>query len=303
MDRFELVEREFDSLTDCVRFAQSENDGGRYLFRGERTDRHATTWPMARRVADNPRLPPRVRSDLAQIVTRLHHDVQSFLRLDSDLALGFIQHYEAPTDLLDLTDSSDVAACFAAGDEEEGWGFFALVPKSISVLGTLIDLTAHPKANRPRRQHGHVLKTSAPLDLKSREAVDVHGVRWLRFRHRDAEHAARASQLKELLDGHNDEVAGVIQLLLDDYGKWPDPTAEWLANHIAVAPFIARVVGRDEDGRVIVEADSARNAGAVFDEMTERFNNHRVWSNLTRDRRGQGGFANLRFASVWPVTK
>jgi hypothetical protein len=292
VEHFDQVERDFDSLTDCLRFARAENQSGRYLYRGERTDRYNTTWPMAHRIAHDLRLPPRVRSDLPQIVGRLHVDLQSFLGLDEALALGFIQHYEAPTDLLDLTDSADVAGCFGCGNEAEGYGLIALVPRSIAALGALIDLTDHPKANRPRRQRGHVLRTETAFDLKSTAARDIHGVRWLRFRHRDSEYAARNERLKSLLDAHDDEVAGVLQLLLDSYGKWNDWTAQWLADHIAAAPFLTRMAGSG-----IVELVRLSEAGAMFDETVERFNNHRIWSNQFSDQRGHGGLANLRFAS------
>lgn len=122
------------------------------------------------------------------------------------------------------------------------------------------------------------------------------GIRWYRFKLQQRDKDAFGANYG-LLDAHTDLVAGVLQLLLDDYGKTNDWTAKWLADHVVAAPFITRPVDKDETGSLVVELVSAESAGMEYNEIVERFNNHRVWSNQFPDSRGYSGFRNLKFLS------
>lgn len=286
----------FSSLSACVAFANSLEPRGAFLFRGESTDSYSTTPSMHARLDVDKTLPTeKCRTTVKDCVEWLHRDLQRFLGLPSDLALGFLQHYEAPTRMLDLTASAEVAAYFAANGEAGSHGLFAILPKAIARYGSLVDLTDHPKANRPRRQHAFTFQSPSVTNLKDPSFVRNAGIRWFRFKHSQAEtdNWLENGDNHELMDASSDEVAGVVQLLLDSYGKINDRAAEWLANHVVAAPFITRLIAGSESGGGIVELVSAKAAELGFDSTIERFNNHRIWSNAFRDTRGQGGFQNL----------
>jgi hypothetical protein len=292
-ERFENVEREFPSLSECVEYAQRLQAKEPYLFRGKRSDRYLTTPSMLERVRSDARLPDKCREEIEKRVSRLHEDLQEFLGLDPGLAWGFLQHYEMPTELLDLTSDPAVAAFFAAGGDVGSSGLFASIP--IEKLGDadLQDLRNHPKAERPRRQSAFTFSHYRFRNLKAAECPDGIGIRWYRFKLQSRDKDVFGAN-HGLMDARTDLVAGVLQLLLDDYGKTNDWTAKWLADHVVAAPFITRAVGKDETGSLVVELVSAESAGMEYDEIVERFNNHRVWSNQFNDTQGYGGLRNLR---------
>lgn len=293
-ERFENVEQEFASLTECVEHARRLQAMEPHYFRGERSDRYLTTPSMLDRVRGDVRLPDKCRDEIEKRVGRLHADVQEFLGLDPDLAMGFLQHYEMPTELLDLTSDPVVAAFFAAGGDVGSYGLLAAIPMTQLGDANVQDLRNHPKAVRPRRQSAFTFSHHHFHNLKANECIDKLGIRWYRFK-LDSRDKDTFGVNHGLLDAHTDLVAGVLQLLLDDYGKTNDWTAKWLADHVVSAPFITRVVGKDETGSLVVELVSAESAGMEYDETIERFNNHRIWSNQFRDTRGYGGLSNLKW--------
>ena len=95
-----------------------------------------------------------------------------------------------------------------------------------------------------------------------------------------------------LLSVDDDKMAGVLQLLIDDFGKMNDHAAKWLADHVAASPFLLRPSGTEDEPTC--ELVSVRDAGLAFDQATERFNNYRIWSKQLRDVRGHGGFQSLQ---------
>ena len=295
-ERFERVEQDFSNLTECVEYAQRLQAEEPHLFRGEKSDRYLTTPSMLERVRTDLRLPPKCREEIEDRVSRLHEDLQEFLGLDPGLAMDFLQHYEMPTGLLDLTSDPAVAAYFAAGGDVGSSGLFASVPVKELVNVDLQDLRNHPKAERPRRQSAFTFHHNHFPNLKADECIEKLGIRWYRFKLQQRDKDAFGANY-DLLDAHTDPVAGILQLLLDDYGKTNDWTAKWLADHVVAAPFITRPVDKDETGSLVVELVSAESAGIEYNEIVERFNNHRVWSNRFPDSRGYGGFRNLKFLS------
>ena len=292
-DRFEDTVKDFASLSDCIEFTQREFGGGPNLFRGERTDRFLTSPPMLERVRTDRSLPPGCRKAIEERVQRLHKDLQEFLDLDPNLAMGFLRHYEAPTDLLDLTSEPPVAAFFAAGGDVGTDGLLAVVPQSKRTEGAITDLRNHPKALRPRLQSAFTLNCAQYGDLKSKSCVSELGVQWYRFTLTNADKERYGSR-RALLDAHTDPVAGVIQLLLDSYGKTNDWTADWLARHVVAAPFVTRIAGKDPSGMLLVQLVSLSEAEMEFDDAAERFNNGRIWSNRYNDTRGSGGLESWR---------
>ncbi|WP_429322579.1 FRG domain-containing protein [Paraburkholderia sp. GAS448] len=300
--RYEPVVGEFPNLSACVKYARTLSSSEGYLFRGESSDRYCTTLSTHDRVVSDLRLPPKCRHAIEERVQWLHRDLQLFLGLPPDLAMGFLQHYEAPTKMLDLTTSPEVAASFAAGrGGDEAHGLFAVVPRSAVVSESLIDLSQHPKANRPRRQRALAFQSQKCPNLKEVNCVRDLGIRWYRFAHSPDETKkwTKYAKEKELLDAHTDEVAGVLQLLLHSYEKTNDCAADWLANHVVAAPFVTKIVEVAVDGGLVIELVAP---GPDFDLAIERVNNRRIWSNAyPYDSPGQGGFRNdLRAIQLLP---
>jgi hypothetical protein len=258
---------------------------------------------MLQRVRQDPSLglPPKARKDIEALAEPLAKNLRDFMRMSEAEAWGFLQHYEFPTDRLDFTSAASIAAYFAAGAARP-------VPAGTKVLlaalevakargkADLQDLRQHPKAERPRRQHAftaYVLDQPG-IDLKSQAARQELGVKWFGCTVTSDDLTQFGGQ-HSILDAHTDMVAGVISLLLDDYPKMNDWSAKWLADKVVAAPFVTRVVGQAPTGEVVVELRSAEDAGLEYEELTERFNNHRFWSNQCQERRGSGGFANTRW--------
>lgn len=249
------------------------------------------TTSMLPRVMADRGLPPGCRSRILALGEWVHDDLKTFIGMDADLAAGFCQHYEYPTRFLDFTSSPNVAAYFASQGKVGDAGLMCVLPvRKASTMTKIIDLTHHPKAERPRRQHAYVLSSPGFYDLKAQATIDVTGIEWLEFK-LTAQDKADFAEDKHLLDANSDAVAGVLQLSINSYGKIDDWSAKWLSEHVVPAPFIAKL----DSGTGEVVLVSASDACVEFDETIEQFNNYRCWSSQYPDTRGRGGFENL-----WP---
>ncbi len=274
-------EHDYASLSNCVAAIQLMNVDQEYLFRGERTTDWASTPTLGDRVSSNASTAKKHRDQIAKRVKDLQNELAEFLKLSDDLALGFLQHYEAPTHALDLTASPLVAAAFAARPADDEMGLIAIIPKTICAGMGLIDITAHPMAERPRRQHAHLLKCPPGFDLKSDEA-DALGVIWARFKHTDFDHILFSPYRKEIMDAHTDVVAGVLQLLMDDMPKLNEPAARYFADHLAASHLIMKMdPERPGEGELV----SLATTGIAFDERTTRHASLRLWSTSFPDTR------------------
>jgi hypothetical protein len=70
-------------------------------------------------------------------------------------------------------------------------------------------------------------------------------------------------------------------LILDDFEKLDDLAARWLADRVAPAPFVTRVIDYWEhlpNQPKTVELVSLAEAGLPYDEQSERENNYKKWS-------------------------
>jgi hypothetical protein len=89
-----------------------------------------------------------------------------------------------------------------------------------------------------------------------------------------------------LLDAHTDKVAGMLQLLLDDFDKFDDAAATWLSSKIAPAPFVT--VAKEwysPDQPKVVELVSLSDSGIPYEEEKERVRNHEKWSDKSAETR------------------
>jgi len=290
----EFIAKSFASLRDCVSYVRQEFVEEKFLFRGERTDRFSTTISALDRVDLNDRLPQKCREVIKQCVQHAHIELQEFLDLCPGLAMGFLQHYELPTKLIDFTSSTEVAAYFAAQGNVNSGGLFAVVPRDLeSDLAEVQDLSKHSKATRAHRQRGFSVFSKRYKDLKSNDARSNLNIHWYQF-FLTEDDKELFSGGDDLLDVCTDRMSGVVQFLIDDFGKMNDWSAKWLADHVVAAPFLSRVIKQDGMGRpTTIELASAGQTGFNYDILVERVNNYRIWSNVYPDVRGRGGFKNL----------
>ena len=99
-----------------------------------------------------------------------------------DEAHGFLQHYGFPTDLFDVSPCIDTARLFAVNTNPNQVGMIgAFSVRKLQNYFTVIDLSRHSFAERPRRQVAYSIKPHrGSYDLKD----DQHdfGARWYRFK-------------------------------------------------------------------------------------------------------------------------
>jgi hypothetical protein len=291
-EAFDAVDGQYASLAEFV--SAFTNSPDEWLFRGEASVYYPATTSMLQRVREDPRLrlPPKARKDIEALAEPLATDLRNFLSMSQEEAWAFLQHYEFPTDRFDFTAVPSISAYFATGAGRP-------VPKGTKVLLAALkvstargkaevrDLRNHPKAERPRRQHAFTLFVPdfPGIDLKSSAAREDLGVQWFECTVTRADLAQFGGQ-GAILDARTDLVAGVISLLIDDNGKINDWSAKWLADRVAAAPFVTRLVRQTATGEGVVDLCSSEEAGLEYEEVIERFNNHRYWSNQYRERRG-----------------
>lgn len=245
-----------------------------YLFRGE-SGPYATTCSSLARLRLDPRVTPRAIKDVGRVREFLLAAFEEKWGLSSEQAQGYLQHYGYPTDFIDMTSSPEVAVSFASSLRVGDEGAVCVVPTANLLPGiNLIDLRHHPVAYRPRRQSAFAAHIPEYPDLKATDAVEALGLTWIPFRLTEPD-AARFLPRFELLDARSDPVAGLIWLLITDFGKFDDVAASLLVNRIDPAPVYG-VAG--SDGKmVMVSEDDVVPEQAISDE-TFRRSHHEIWS-------------------------
>jgi hypothetical protein len=249
-----------------------------FVFRGESADYSTTHASMVRLRADAV-ISRDALDDMMRVSDFLVERFQTQLSMSRGESLGFLQHYGVPTELIDVTSDISVAISFASRLRVGDVGSVCIVPtKSLEGRGELHDLRRHPFARRPQRQSAFAVHLPSLPNLKSPEAIETLGLSWIRFRltHVDA---ARFAPRFDLLDAHTDEVAGLIWIMIDDYGKFSDEAAMLLAQRIDPARLMARA---SSDGTVVLlpEDEASYGLGARYDddEMFRR-GHYEQWSN------------------------
>lgn len=255
-------------------------DVPKFLFRGE-SHAFPTTIPSMDRLLKTKSIPLITRNILKSQSERVDNELQKFLSPNSMLSAGFLQHYGMPTGLLDVTSDLDIAAYFASGGEVGESGLFCVLPVDVVAQhSTIIDLTQHPYAERPRRQSAYALWHRTHSDIKNVDCINNLDLQWFEFTLKLADVELFRSR-QDILDAHTDKVAGILQLILEGYGKIDDIAARWLADRVATAPFVAKVIDYWDDAKKhprTIELVSCEEIGLSYDETRERENNYKKWS-------------------------
>jgi hypothetical protein len=292
---------EFPSLHQCLWYVQShysqdaatvilvrdldtgevkERSTATYLYRGEGRAFPSTLSSMDRLLRDSD-IAEDTKSTVHQVVGILEKQVGEFLGLDPLRTRGFMQHYGAPTEFLDLTSDLDVAGFFACGADAGSQGFLCVLPLSDAVQhATIVDLTNHPMAERPRRQSAYALTSAKYPDLKDRLCTKALNLKWFAFTLQQSDVDHYRGNYAHVLDATTDQFAGVLQLIMADVPKFADPAAKWLSERLVAAPFVtvAATSYNSPDLPKTLLLKSADESGYGYDEQDERLRNYTMWS-------------------------
>ena len=84
-------------------------------------------------------------------------------------------------------------------------------------------------------------------------------------------------QTQNCSTAHSDRAAGLIELIINSFGKMHDDAARWIANRLQPAPFMA-LCRKNAAGELIWAWVSAEEAGVPYDEKTSTEANYKYWS-------------------------
>lgn len=247
----------------------------RFLFRGERTYFRESESSIARMKRTTE---PRLGGAIEAITLCAARELGNLLKLGDMAAAGFCQHYGLPTELLDFTSNLTIACGFAAETRPDDpvnrraqIAVLDLLPViSRCIIADLTTLLAD--AHRPVKQCAYGFHHRTHTDLKTPTCVSDLGIRWYEIA-TSSDDARRHELPSDLLDPHQDKVAGLLQLILDDLSQhgesWPDPLAQFFAQGLSLGLVVI-----DKAGRL----QALDRIGFQIDEKTERARNRRIWS-------------------------
>lgn len=248
-----------------------------FLFRGETTNKHETCISTAVRLSQDLKLSQAEIEAIGQVVTFVANDLADFLKISHLEAWGFARHYECPTHSIDFTSEIEVAAQFAAEADVGTVGLMCVMEVNVAKnAAQIVDLRFSPGVVRAQKQSAFTVLSSKHWNFKDDEAIRNLGLTWFSFELQDSDVACFRNK-RDMLDAHTDYVAGILQLTIDQFGKFDDTAAKWLAERVAAAPFISELA----TGKLV----TLEQAGLKFDEKTERRNNYKVWSSKHPDTR------------------
>ncbi len=125
--------------------------------------------------------------DFEDIYTEYYADEYG---LEETEALGFLQHYGFPTDLVDLTPSIETTHFFAHyGNKQAKEGCIGVFDiDTVSNYYEIVNLSNYPYALRPQKQKAWALRhTKGICDFKSVECDKFFDVRWYKFKKDEAD--------------------------------------------------------------------------------------------------------------------
>ena len=311
MATFSFIEKEFDSMGECLQYVKTHFPQGmvlkqvnrigadvtfaheipRYYYRGKSKVYPSTTSSMQRVQATQS---PRVVSDVLKVVGDVDSQLQGWLGIDSMLSAGYLQHYGFPTELLDISSSLETAGFFGSYPDaqsipQEGC-LCVFDTECILNKSVVIDLTEHDYALRPRLQSAYTFFHRDYLDIKAQECVADLSLHWFYYKTSIDEKKGYFNRLKYLPSSLDDVTAGFIYMQLSNLAyKVSDAAADYLVNKCPI-PVVPIVI---ESTTGI--AKTFKQANIKFDEDVERYNLYRILSNMfpdtNTDRHGLNPFA------------
>src|SRR5262249_971308 len=134
-----------------------------YLFRGE-CGEYDTTTSSAKRLRDGTQLSREDVAEVGRIIDwvawHLHEERQD---MDMPGAFALLQHYGLPSRIIDFTGHLGLAFAFAAIGKSS-IGRLAVLPYAGSQTAQVLELFAHPWAERAQRQKAYGVVTTEALD-------------------------------------------------------------------------------------------------------------------------------------------
>jgi hypothetical protein len=160
-----------DSVKDIAFGTGFDVDVPAFLYRGENSAYPSTVSSM-QRLKNDQSVSIGVREEIEQGAIALDQEMQKFMALNQMLSTGFVQHYGGPSELLDFTSRIDVAGFFASRGVVGQTGLFCVVPMQVAGRRSIvIDLSQHPRADRPRRQAAYAFYHRSHRDLKDAACI------------------------------------------------------------------------------------------------------------------------------------
>jgi hypothetical protein len=261
----------------------------RYLFRGE-CGIFPTTTDSGRRLqaevlVGECRLS---KTDVVQLGRLVFKLVELLCKqpysLDRMGAMGLLQHYGLPTRMVDFTANLNYAFAFAVSGTSSR-GRVAVMPRAPQSL-RIVDLMAHPWAERAQRQGAYAAVMTDELDdLKSEAARSRANIKWYEFPIVPSDRDHFKEMHRELLRESDDASAGFLRFHITEYveayGKLSPILTEWLLERVLIAPY-CYLVGAYE-GKQVAVRHRGPDALPAFSKDAEAEHTRRYWSSAYPD--------------------
>lgn len=300
---FDRVDKAFNNLDSCIRYIQQNfpqdetieievidiNTGKKgkgsipkYFYRGE-DYAYPTTTSSLQRLNDDKNLSATTKDKIRGITGRIDLELQKFSNISPMYSAAYLQHYGLPSELLDIASNLKIASFFASCGKVGNTGLVCVLSaKEIHSKSITIDLKDQPAAERPRLQFAYAFFHNKFIDLKDADCIATLKLNWFSFVLSETDINLYHVE-KEILNAYTDKVAGIIQLLVDDFEKQEDEIAKWLADKIIPAPFLAKIIDYWEhkpQQPKTIELISMKEAGLEYNPEVESDNNYKKWSLL-----------------------
>ena len=295
---------QFESLTEALRhisgeYAAQENirireqgfpevlcqrEVAGFLFRGE-CGLYATTTASIARARDH-----LFKADVLKLAEISDWIAAGLQEEREDLswqdAFALLQHYGMPSRIVDFTGDLGLAFAFA-GHGKFAVGRLAVLPLVRNQAGPILELSAHPWAERAQRQaaYGVVMDPHEINDLKADAVRKRLNIRWYEFRILPPEKELCEARVRGLLRQPDDPSAGFLRYYITRYveafQKLSPTLTEWLLEHIVIAPYCCLVAAHEGNESVVYFRGS--ECLPRFDRDVEIGWSRRYWSEAYDD--------------------
>lgn len=255
-----------------------------FLFRGECGEYPATTASIARLQNRLCRADVLNLAEISDWIAATLHEEREDLSLPGAFAL--LQHYRMPSRIVDFTGDLGIAFAFA-GCGEYAIGRLAVMPFLPGQPGPILELFAHPWAERAQRQaaYGVAMDPLEMSDLKAEAVRTRLDIRWYEFKILRAEKELCEKRVRELMQEPDDPSAGFLRYYITRYveafRKLSPTLTEWLLENIVIAPYCYRVTAHEGQEAVVYFRGSECLPG--FDRNAEIGWSRRYWSEAYGD--------------------